>query len=333
MVKVKDGRRSPAPSATVPTSAASTCSGSPTPSTAPPAIRSTSTAASPTPWPAHKPPIVHAFLRGTLSEAYDRCQAIPGGEAGKPIRDRCVELELAKAPPAPAADTPRGLRRGGGAETEAPPADEPRGGRLRGRAAEPEPAPTPAPDTPRGGRPRSRGAEEDAPPADTPRGGRLRRGRRRGGERGPGGRRDSGGGDAPAPTGWVATQMAMIEPGVFKQRCEYCHTVKREGDALPQVTVTAIPSPWLPHARFDHGAHRPVGCGACHKAAASSETKMSCCRPSRPAASAISRRTAPARAAWSATAITTRPRSAVSTGRSRAPARDRIGAPHPDRVR
>ncbi|HXD97983.1 MAG TPA: hypothetical protein VN646_15655 [Candidatus Acidoferrum sp.] len=223
--------------------------------------------------PHDKPPIVRAFLRGTLSEAYDQCQAIPGGEAGKPIRDRCVELELAKAPPAPAADAPRGMRRGGGAEAEAPPADEPRGGRLRGRAAEPEPAPAPAPDTPRGGRLRSRGAEEEAPAADTPRGGRLRRGGDEEASNTPRGRRGGGGGEAPAATGWVATQMAAIEPGLFKQRCEYCHTVKREGETLPQVVATAIPARWLPHARFDHGAHRSVGCAECHKAAASTETK------------------------------------------------------------
>jgi hypothetical protein len=224
--------------------------------------------------PHDKPPIVHAFLRGTLSEAFEQCQAIPPGEAGKPIRDRCVELELAKAPPAPAADTPRGLRRGGGAEAEAPAADEPRGGRLRGRAAEPEPAPAPAPDTPRGGRLRSRGVEEDTPPADTPRGGRLRRGGDEEASDLPRGRRGGGAAaEAPAPAGWVATQMAAIEPGLFKQRCEYCHTIKREGDALPQVVPTSIPARWLPHARFDHGAHRPLACGECHKATTSTETR------------------------------------------------------------
>ncbi len=219
--------------------------------------------------PHTKPPIVHAFLRGTLSDAFDQCQAIPAGEPGKAIRDRCVELELAKAPPAPAADTPRGMRRGGAA-AEAPPADEPRGGRLRGRAAEPEPAP--APDTPRGGRLRGR-AEEEAPPADSPRGGRLRRGGDEEAADAPRGRR-GGGGEAPAaPASWVSTQMATIEPGLFKQRCQYCHTLKREGDALPQVVPPMIPARWLPHARFDHSAHRPFACTECHKAWVSTETK------------------------------------------------------------
>jgi hypothetical protein len=224
--------------------------------------------------PHDKPPIVHAFLRGTLSEAFEQCQAIPAGEAGKPIRDRCVELELARAAPAPAAaesDRPRGMRRGA-AEAQAPPADEPRGGRLRGRAAEPEPAPAPVPDTPRGGRLRSRGAEDEPPPADTPRGGRLRRGGDEEVADAPRGRR-GGGGEAPPATSWVATQLATIEPGLFKQRCEYCHTLEREPDVLPQVVPPAIPPRWLPHARFDHGAHRPVACGECHRAAASTETR------------------------------------------------------------
>jgi hypothetical protein len=209
--------------------------------------------------PHGSPPVVRAFLRGTLAEAFEQCQAIPAGEAGKAVRDRCVELELAKAPPAPAEDQPRGMRRrGGGAEAEAPaapPADEPRGGRLRGRAAEPEPAP--APDTPRGGRLRGR-AEEEAPAPDAPRG---RRGR-------------AAAEEAPAaPKSWASTQFETIEPGVFKQRCEYCHTVTREGGGPADVVPPAIPARWLPHSRFDHAAHRPVACTECHAAATSTETK------------------------------------------------------------
>jgi predicted CXXCH cytochrome family protein len=212
--------------------------------------------------PHGKPAVVRAFLRGTLAEAFEQCQSIPAGEAGKPTRDRCVELELAKAPPTPAAegDQPRGMRRrGGGGEAEAPaapPADEPRGGRLRGRAAEPEPAP--APDTPRGGRLRGQAASEEPAATDAPRG---RRGR-------------AAAEEAPAsPPSWVASQYGTIEPGVFKQRCEYCHTVKREGGGPADVVPPSVPARWLPHSRFDHGAHRPVACTECHAAAGSTETK------------------------------------------------------------
>jgi len=224
--------------------------------------------------PHDTPAIVHAYLRGTLSEAFDQCQAIPAGEAGKAVRARCVELELAKAPAEPAAETdrPRGGRRSGA--EEAPPADEPRGGRLRGRAAEPEPAPAPAPDTPRGGRLRGQ-AQEEAPAADTPRGGRPRRGGDEAVEEAPRGRPGRGGeAAAPAPTSWVGTQVEGTEPGLFKQRCEYCHTVTRGGaGTVPEVAPTSIPLRWLPHARFDHGIHRPVACAECHKAATSTETK------------------------------------------------------------
>jgi hypothetical protein len=208
--------------------------------------------------PHTKPPVVRAFLRGTLAEAFEQCQAIPAGEAGAKIRERCVELELAKAPPQPAGegDRPRGMRRGGGAEAEPPAAEEPRGGRLRGRSAEPEPAAPAAPDTPRGGRLRGR-AEEEAPAAEAP---RSRRGRA----------------EAPAaaaaPTSWAGTQFATIEPGLFKQRCEYCHTLKRDGEQA-DVVPPQIPARWLPHARFDHGAHRPLGCTECHNAAVSTETR------------------------------------------------------------
>jgi hypothetical protein len=212
--------------------------------------------------PHTRPTIVRAFLRGTLAEAFEQCQAIPAGDAGKSIRDRCVELELAKAPPAPEADQPRGRRRGGGAEAEtpaAPAADEPRGGRLRGRAAEPEPAPA-APDTPRGGRLRGQAAAEaEAPASDTPRG---RRGRAAEEAAAPA-----------APASWASTQFGTIEPGIFKQRCEYCHTVTREGGGPAEVVPPRIPARWLPHSRFDHGAHRPVACTECHAAGTSTETR------------------------------------------------------------
>jgi predicted CXXCH cytochrome family protein len=218
--------------------------------------------------PHTKPAIVRAFLRGTLAEAFEQCQAIPAGEAGKPVRDRCVELELAKAPPAPAGDSdqPRGMRRrGGGAEVEtpaAPPADEPRGGRRRSSTADPEPSaapePSAVPDTPRGARLRAQAGAEEAPSADAPRG---RRGR-------------AAAEEAPAarPGSWAATQFGTIEPGLFKQRCEYCHTVTRDGESA-DIVPPSIPARWLPHSRFDHGAHRPVACTECHAAGTSTETK------------------------------------------------------------
>jgi predicted CXXCH cytochrome family protein len=39
------------------------------------------------------------------------------------------------------------------------------------------------------------------------------------------------------------------------------------------VVPPRIPARWLPHSRFDHGAHRPVACTECHAAATSTETR------------------------------------------------------------
>ncbi|HET7341154.1 MAG TPA: cytochrome c3 family protein, partial [Methylomirabilota bacterium] len=83
----------------------------------------------------------------------------------------------------------------------------------------------------------------------------------------------SGGGGDGGGTAWVSTQLGTIEPGLFKQRCEFCHTLNKSTGPVPQVVPPAVPTRWLPHARFDHSAHRPLACAECHKAAASSETK------------------------------------------------------------
>jgi len=198
--------------------------------------------------PHEKPAIVRAFIRGTLSEAYDRCQAIPGGKAGAEIRTRCVDLGLIKEP---AGDAPRGRRRGGG-ETETPPSDAPRGLR-RGAGAEAE---TPPPDTPRGLR-RGGAAEAEEPAAEAPRG--LRRG-------------GAAAEAPPAPRGWVAQKMATIEPTLFgKQGCGYCHTLEGDEPSSVGVVPPAIPARWLPHSRFDHAAHRPLACTECHGGATASD--------------------------------------------------------------
>ncbi len=59
---------------------------------------------------------------------------------------------------------------------------------------------------------------------------------------------------------------------MYKQKCEFCHVMKGQPGQLPETVPTAIPVRWLPHAVFDHGAHRPVACAECHQAAKSTET-------------------------------------------------------------
>jgi hypothetical protein len=235
-----------------------------------------------------KPQLVHAFVRGTAGETFEACQSIPKGDAGKALREKCEGLGLAAAAPEPAAEEPRGRRRGGGDETPAAPAPEERPGRRRGGAALPMPDGLRgawlrgggdiilaqnlilAQDTPRGGRRRGEAAEE-APPADTP------RGRRRGGDDdstpAPGG----GGGGGGASSAWVSQQLGGADKKLFGTKedgCEKCHVFDRAAGApVPEVIPPKIPVRWLPHSKFDHAPHRPLACGECHKASASSETK------------------------------------------------------------
>ena len=87
-----------------------------------------------------------------------------------------------------------------------------------------------------------------------------------------GGKRDEPD-EAASPQQWVAAQLQNAEKLVFKQKCEFCHMLSSPADgALPDVAPTRIPARWLPHSTFDHGAHRPIGCAECHKAAESKET-------------------------------------------------------------
>ncbi len=77
---------------------------------------------------------------------------------------------------------------------------------------------------------------------------------------------------APSPEQWVRAQMQSAQAVLFKQKCEYCHMLTYRPEKLPEVSPTAIPIRWLPHSRFDHGAHRMLACTECHKAKQSKET-------------------------------------------------------------
>src|SRR5438093_119739 len=79
---------------------------------------------------------------------------------------------------------------------------------------------------------------------------------------------------APSPSAleWASAQLQGAERVMFKQKCEFCHTLSSAPDRLPRVAPTAIPARWLPHSVFDHGAHRPLACTECHKATASTDT-------------------------------------------------------------
>lgn len=218
--------------------------------------------------PHDKAGLVHAFMRGAAGEAFDACQSIPKGDAGKALREKCEGLGLSAAAPEPSADEPRGRRRGGGEEAPSAPAPEERPGRRRTGAS------LPMPDGLRGAWLRG-GTDIILAQEDTPRGRRLRGGDEEPGAPAPGAGGGGGGGGASAA--WVSQQLGGADKKLFGTKedgCEKCHVLNRvAGGAVPEVVPPRIPLRWLPHSKFDHGPHRPLACAECHKASASSETK------------------------------------------------------------
>ncbi len=197
------------------------------------------------PVPHDRPSVVRAFLRTTVTEAFEKCRGpvvAATSPAARTLRKQCEALKLVKAEPETGGtDRPRGAPGGSATERKAeePATDQPRGRRLLGSDA----TEAPAGDRPRG-MPGGR-AQEAEPAGKAP-----------------------GGPPASAPE-WVA----KFESSAFKQ-CQECHVMK-EKDAtgpLPEFALSAIPVRWLPHSIFDHGVHRPVACTECHKAATSKET-------------------------------------------------------------
>ena len=73
---------------------------------------------------------------------------------------------------------------------------------------------------------------------------------------------------------WVTERMAEAEELLWRKTCKQCHTLTISGDrSLPQVAAANVKTQWMPHARFDHDAHRGFTCVSCHaKALTSTET-------------------------------------------------------------
>jgi hypothetical protein len=99
------------------------------------------------------------------------------------------------------------------------------------------------------------------------------------------------------PAQWVTERTAEAEDLLWRKTCKQCHTlmpfargsqrkieisVTLQGDApeissipaeLPYVAPANITLQWMPHAKFDHGAHTGFTCFSCHeKALTSTET-------------------------------------------------------------
>jgi Cytochrome c3 len=90
---------------------------------------------------------------------------------------------------------------------------------------------------------------------------------------------------------WVTERTADAEQLLWRKTCKQCHAIgspnknhpvripqsisgndlpTASGLALPQVEHANITLRWLPHARFDHHAHRSFTCISCHEKAPSS---------------------------------------------------------------
>ncbi|HXJ05426.1 MAG TPA: hypothetical protein VNH65_10030 [Candidatus Acidoferrum sp.] len=98
-------------------------------------------------------------------------------------------------------------------------------------------------------------------------------------------------------TQWVRERTAEAEDLLWRKTCKQCHTlsyptrdagrripqsiqpidessnIRSTAGGLPEIASAKITLQWMPHARFDHDAHRGFSCVSCHeKAMRSTET-------------------------------------------------------------
>jgi hypothetical protein len=70
---------------------------------------------------------------------------------------------------------------------------------------------------------------------------------------------------------WVAERTADAELLLWRKTCKQCHALTTTTvGMLPKIEPARTTTRWLPHARFDHDAHRGFSCVGCHGAALSS---------------------------------------------------------------
>jgi len=76
------------------------------------------------------------------------------------------------------------------------------------------------------------------------------------------------------PGQWVAERTADAEELLWRKTCKQCHALTTlPSSELPQVAAASIRKQWMPHAKFDHNAHRGFSCVSCHaKALTSTES-------------------------------------------------------------
>jgi hypothetical protein len=79
------------------------------------------------------------------------------------------------------------------------------------------------------------------------------------------------------PNEWIATRISDAEELLWRKTCKQCHALSTGAGVghnnLPVVEPARTTVTWMPHARFDHDAHRGFACAGCHeKALSSTET-------------------------------------------------------------
>jgi hypothetical protein len=71
---------------------------------------------------------------------------------------------------------------------------------------------------------------------------------------------------------WVAARINDAEELLWRKTCKQCHTLVMGARQynLPAVEAARTTVRWMPHARFDHDAHRGFSCVSCHEKALTS---------------------------------------------------------------
>jgi hypothetical protein len=74
------------------------------------------------------------------------------------------------------------------------------------------------------------------------------------------------------PRDWVAAKLYDAEQLLWRKTCKQCHTLTTglKQDHLPSIAPSNTTLRWLPHAKFDHDAHRGFSCAGCHEKALTS---------------------------------------------------------------
>jgi hypothetical protein len=79
---------------------------------------------------------------------------------------------------------------------------------------------------------------------------------------------------------WVLFRAQEAEWLLWTKTCKQCHMLNATGASLPEVAKSNITERWLPHAEFDHHAHRAMSCVDCHSKAAESRDTTDILLPS-----------------------------------------------------